>query len=144
MHYCLLPARVAASYKNDKRVICTLNGYAFHCACMPKKEGGHYINLGSVVMKKLKLKEGDRVNPMVKKDITSYQFDMPGAFKEVLASDNAANKIFHQLPPGNQRSLIFLVMQVKAVDNQIERALTIAGRLKYGLIIPRMILKKQG
>ncbi|MFN8889594.1 MAG: DUF1905 domain-containing protein [Cyclobacteriaceae bacterium] len=145
MHYILLDAKAASQWvkENNKRVIGTINGKVdFHCGIMPKKEGGFYVNIGSTICKKLKLKEGDILSVTFKKDTSSYQFEMPEELSEVLATDRKANGLFHSLSEGNQRGLIYLVTQVKSTDKRIERALRIAEQLKIGVTSPRVVLKK--
>jgi uncharacterized protein YdeI (YjbR/CyaY-like superfamily) len=66
---------------------------------------------------------------------------MPEELKEVLDTDDEANKIFHTLTAGNQRGLIYLLSLVKSSDKKIERALKIAERIKLGITSPRLILK---
>lgn len=144
MHYILVDPKIVDLFnKNgDKRAICKLNEQLeFHCAFMPKKEGGHYINIGATICKKIHLKEGTSVKASFDFDNSDYQFAMPEEFSEVLSTDADANVIFHNLTEGNQRGLIYLVSQVKSSEKRIERALKIANRLKNGVTSPRIILK---
>jgi hypothetical protein len=58
MHYIMLDKKTIATITKggNKRAICALNEVVeFHCAIMPKKEGGHFINIGSTICRKLKL-----------------------------------------------------------------------------------------
>lgn len=127
----------------QKRVICKLNNEVeFHCAILSSKEESHYIYVGSAVMKKLSLKVGSTVSVELLTDTTPYQFEMPEELQEVLDTDGAANTIFHALTEGNQRGLIYLVQQVKSSEKKIERALTIAERIKVGITSPKVVLKK--
>jgi Bacteriocin-protection, YdeI or OmpD-Associated/Domain of unknown function (DUF1905) len=144
MHYIMLDRKtvLALTKNNNKRAICRLNEeLEFHCAIVPKKEGGHFINIGLTICKKLKIKEGSKVSAAFSFDKTEYQFKMPEELKEVLDTDQEANKIFHSLTKGNQRGVIYLVTQVKSGDKKIERALKIAERLKNGVTSPKVILK---
>ena len=144
MHYIMVDKEIVDTFKNigDKRALCRLNDQIeFHCAFMPKKEGGHFVNIGATICKKLKIKEGSTVKATFAADKTEYQFEMPEELNEVLNLDVDANNIFHSLTEGNQRGLIYLVTQVKSSDKKIERALKIADRLKNGIISPRTILK---
>jgi len=144
MHYIMLDKQTvdAFSKNGNKRILCTINDQVeFHCAIMPKKEGGHFINIGSTICKKLKIKEGSKVNAVFLVDNSEYQFEMPEELKEVLNTDPEADKIFHSLTAGNQRGLIYLVTQVKSSDKKIERALKIVERIKNGVTSPRIILK---
>ncbi|MDX1908263.1 MAG: YdeI/OmpD-associated family protein [Bacteroidia bacterium] len=144
MHYIVLDP-ITASYftaQETRRVVCRLNDQiTFHCAIMPKKEGGYFINIGSAICQKLNLQEGAEVTATFTADTSEYQFTMPDELKEVLNTDPEADAAFHRLTAGNQRGLIYLVTQVKSSSNRIERALRIAAQLKNGITSPRIILK---
>jgi hypothetical protein len=144
MHYLILDDKTVLELtKNDnKRVICKLNDKVeFQGAIMPKKEGGHFVNVGLTICKQLNIKEGSKVSATFSADKTAYQFEMPDELKEVLNTDPEADEIFHALTAGNKRGLIYLVSQVKCADKKIERALKIAERLKNGVTSPGIILK---
>lgn len=144
MHYVILDEGIVNKFVTDDnyRVICTANGTVeFHCAILRKKEEGHFINIGSAICKKLKVTEGSRVKLSFKKDNSSYQFEMPVEFAQVLKTDSPAKKVFDNLTDGNKRGLIYLITQVKSVDKRIERSLKIAEGLKAGITSPRVILK---
>ncbi|TVR79981.1 MAG: DUF1905 domain-containing protein [Chitinophagaceae bacterium] len=144
MHYILLDKKtvLALTKENNKRVICRLNDeMELHCAIISKKEGGHFISIGSATCKKLKIKEGSKVKATFTVDNSKYQFEMPEELKEVLNTDPEADKIFHSLTKGNQRGLIYLVLQVKSSDKRIEKALKITEKIKMGITSPKLILK---
>ena len=144
MHFIMLDDQTVQTLIKDgnNRVICKLeNAVEFHCAIMPKKEGGHFINIGLRICNQLKIREGSKVSATFLIDKTAYQFEMPEELKEVLDTDQEANQIFHSLTEGNQRGLIYLVSQVKSSNKKIERALKIAEKLKLGVTSPKIILK---
>ncbi len=144
MHYIFVDNNIIDTFRNigNKRAVCRLNDQIeFHCAFMPKKEGGHFVNIGATICKKLKIKEGSTVTAAFTADNTEYQFELPEELSEVLKLDIDANIIFQNLTEGNQRGLIYLVTQVKSSHKRIERALKIAERLKNGITSPRTILK---
>jgi Bacteriocin-protection, YdeI or OmpD-Associated/Domain of unknown function (DUF1905) len=144
MHYILLDDIIVASLtkQNNKRAICKINdSLEFHCAIMSKKEGGHFIVIGSKICKQLKIKQGSEVTATFRIDETDYQFEMPEELRAVLESDESAHKIFHALTEGNQRSLMYLVSLVKSSDKRIERALKIAEQIKLGVTSARLIFK---
>lgn len=144
MHYIMVDQKTIATIipNTNTRAICTLNNSVeFHCAIMPKKEGGYFINIGSSICKKLILQQGDTVTATFVVDTTEYQFEMPYELQEVLDTDNEANQIFQSLKKGNQRGLIYLVTQVKSSDKKIERCLKIAEQIKRGVTSPKIILK---
>jgi hypothetical protein len=141
MHYILVDTAVVDQI-GDTRALCKLNdAVEFHCALMPKKEGGHYVNIGRSICKQLHLTEGDTVTATFRADHSPYQFNMPEELMAVLSLDKLAHQKFIGLTPGNQRGLIYLVTQVKSSDKRIERALKIADRLKSGVTSPRTRLK---
>jgi hypothetical protein len=144
VHYIRVDSDIVDAFinKGTKRAICTLNMQVeFHCAFMPRKEGGHFVHIGTAICRKLKLKEGSAVKATFHADDSEYKFEMPEELSAVLNSDTDANHIFHHLTEGHQRGLIYLVTQVKSSDKRIERALKIAERLKIGHTSPRTILK---
>lgn len=144
MHYFMVDKKTVEKFakSGDQRVICTLNNtIKFHCALMPKKEGGLFVNVGSKIRNKLKLNVGDMVTATFSVDDSTFQFESPKELMEVLRTDPKAEKVFKTLTDGNKRGLIYLVTQVKSADKRIERSLKIAERLKLGIKSPREILK---
>jgi hypothetical protein len=144
MHFVLISTDLVTPFteKGIKRVICRLNeSLDFHCAFMPKKEGGYFINIGSTICKKLDLKIGDELSLIFKEDTTDYQFEMPEEFTEVLSQDPDACVIFEGLTDGNKRGLIYLITMVKSSEKRIERALKIVEKLKMGITKPQLIMK---
>jgi ABC-type lipoprotein release transport system permease subunit len=144
MHYIMINDDLTTPFlsKNIKRVVCKINdSLDFHCAFMPKKEGGFYINIGSSICNKLNLKLGDSVTLSFREDTTEYQFEMPEELTEVFYQDPDAFTIFDSLTDGNKRSLIYLVNAVKSSEKRIERALKIVEKLKMGITKPQLIMK---
>jgi hypothetical protein len=144
MHYVLISEAYVPNFISNgtKRAICTINNSVdFHCAFMPKKEGGFFINIGSKICHQLNLKVGDEVDCVFKPDTTEFQFEMPEEFTEVLYQEPDALAIFDGLTDGNKRGLIYLVTTVKSSEKRIEKALKIVGKLKLGITSPRLILK---
>lgn len=144
MHYFMVDKKTVDKFIKikSKRVICTLNGAVqFHCAFMPKKEGGHFVNVGSKIRNQLKLSVGDTIAATFVEDNSAIQFEVPKELMEVLKTDPKANAMFSGLTDGNKRGLAYLVAQVKSTDKRIERSLKIAERLKLGIKSPREILK---
>jgi hypothetical protein len=143
MHYVMVDEKIADSFlsKGTKRALCLIENTTFHCAFMPKKEGGYFINLGSTVCKKLNLKEGDEIVLTFKEDNSELQFEMPEEFSEVLYQDPDADAVFQGLTDGNKRGLIYVITLVKSSEKRIERALKVADKMKIGVTSPRLILK---
>jgi Bacteriocin-protection, YdeI or OmpD-Associated/Domain of unknown function (DUF1905) len=143
MHYIMVDENVAKSFitKGSNRALCLIEDINFHCAFMPKKEGGFFINLGSAICNKLNLKEGDEITLFFEEDNTEFQFEMPEEFLEVLYQDPDADAVFQSLTDGNKRGLIYVITLVKSSEKRIERALKVAEKLKIGVTSPRLILK---
>jgi Bacteriocin-protection, YdeI or OmpD-Associated/Domain of unknown function (DUF1905) len=144
MHYVMVNDEMLTPFlsKKIKRVVCKINdSLDFHCAFMPKKEGGFYINIGSSVCNALNLKLGDDITLSFSEDTSEYQFDMPEELTEVFYQDPDAFAIFDRLTDGNKRSLIYLVNAVKSSEKRIERALRIVEKLKIGITKPQLIMK---
>lgn len=143
MHYIMVDEKIVKSFiaQGSKRALCSIENTTFHCAFMPKKEGGHFINLGTTICTQLKLKEGDEITISFQKDDSEFQFEMPEEFSEVLYQDPDADAVFQGLTDGNKRGLIYVITLVKSSEKRIERALKIAEKLKIGIISPRLVLK---
>lgn len=144
MHYILIPDDIANRIcKNgNTRAICKLNETeTFHCALLPKKEGGFFVNVGSKICKQLKIGVGSEVEASFEIDESENQFAVPEEWTAVLATDEDAKQIFERLSPGNKRGLLYLVDQVKSTEKRVERALKIAEKLKMGITSQRIILK---
>jgi Bacteriocin-protection, YdeI or OmpD-Associated/Domain of unknown function (DUF1905) len=142
-YFVSVPTNVVTTFleKGTRRAICIINGQVeWHCAFMPKKEGGYFVTIGSKICKQLNLKLGDDISLNFKEDTTDYQFDMPEEFSEVLYQDADAFSIFEDLTDGNKRGLIYLVTAVKSSDKRIKRALKIVEKLKLGITSPRKVL----
>ncbi len=114
----------------------------FHCGLMVKKDGSSFINLGSSILKKLKLKEGDNITLSFQPDHSDYQFEMPEEFAAVLQSDPEASLCFHELSPGNQRGILYLINKLKSEDKRIALSLRIATKIKSGITKPSLLIKK--
>ena len=55
---------------------------------------------------------------------------MPDELCEMLAQEDNADLYFHKLTPGKQRTLIYLVFNLKSTDARIIKALVIIEHLK--------------
>lgn len=132
-YHIKVPKAIAAHFleMGDKRVVCRLNDtMEFQCAIMPAGEGVYFININKKIRDQLKLKEGSKLVVHLEKDNSEYGLPFPEELKELLDQDKEGNKLFHALPPGKQRNLIYAVAQVKNADLRIHRAMVVIGHLK--------------
>lgn len=128
-----IPVEVSTFFlkKNNKRVICKLNDeIEFHCALMSKGDGTYFINVNKEIRTKLKLEPGTKVTAELQADESKYGMPMPEELKELLLIDDEGSEHFHQLTPGKQRSLIYIVSKPKNSDTRINKALVIVDYLK--------------
>ncbi|MGB0390867.1 MAG: YdeI/OmpD-associated family protein [Salibacteraceae bacterium] len=88
-----------------------------------------YLVVNSEIRKALKLSVGESVNVLIEEEKSEYGMPMPEEFALMLAEDEIGNKLFHELTPGKQRSLIYMVSKVKNVDAKIRKALAIVEHL---------------
>lgn len=139
----LVPSDIAEKFVEGKnrRVICTINGeVTLHCALMPNKETW-FIMLNKSIQKKLKTPLNSEIQVRIIRDESEYGMPMPDEFREVLDQDQEADKYFHMLTPGKQRTLIYIVSTVKNAESRIRKSLAIAdhltankGRIEYRLL----------
>ncbi len=128
-----IPEKAVADFlgKEHKRVVCRLNdSYEFQCALMPMGEGQYFINVNATIRKKLNLREGDEVWTEIKPDESIYGLPMPIELEEVLKLDPDGDRIFHELTPGKQRTLLHLVGLPKSSEIRIKKAMVVVQYLK--------------
>lgn len=117
--------------KRYKRVVCTVNeAIDFQCALMPSGTGQYIITMNKQKRDVAGVAVGDTVHVRLDLDNSKYGLPMPEEFKAVLDQDPEADRLFHALTPGKQRSLLYLANQKTDVDLRIHRALVIAEHLK--------------
>lgn len=130
LHF-LVPPEIAKQFVTgkDRRVICTVNdNVTLHCALMPNKETW-FVMLNKEVVNKLGCKVGDQLLLSMVKDESEYGMPMPEELREVFGMDDVADRYFHKLTPGKQRSLIYIISKVKNSDSRIRKSLAIADHL---------------
>jgi hypothetical protein len=114
----------------DKRVVCTVNGtIKYHCAIHGDGEGGFRIMLNKERCKKLGLVRGETINVELEKDRSEYGVPMSEELREVLDQNPEADKVFHSLTKGRQRTLIYWSDNVKSSDIKIRRAIVMTDHL---------------
>ena len=144
MAYIIIPDQAANRMiqAGHKRVICKIDqSFEFHCAIQRMRGEIYYIGMGKKILKKGNLVPGQEIEVELLPDLTKYQSEMPEELDEVLKSDFEGFEKFHQLTPGKQRTIIYLVTGVKSPDKRIERALKIIDNIKMGIINTRDLLK---
>lgn len=115
----------------DKRVVCTIEGLPpFHCALQPRRNAGYFIHCHKERRKALGLEPGTEVTVRLEPDTSKYGMPMPEEFAELLNQDPAADRYFHDLTPGRQRTLLYMIAKPKRSDTRLRKAVAIAEYLK--------------
>lgn len=116
----------------SRRAVCTLNeeeSLTFHCALMPHADE-FFIMVNKKIRTTLGIDEGDVVRVFLEKDTSKYGMPMPAEFEEVLKQDPEGDRVFHELTPGKQRSILYYVGKIKDIDKRIHTALIYVEHLK--------------
>lgn len=127
-----VPNKIAIPLINgdNRRVICIINGEKeISSGLMPFGEYW-YLLVNQSLKKELHLEIGDTVSLELKKDESPYGMPMPEELATVLEQDAEGNAQFHNLTPGKQRNLIYLVSNVKNVESRLNKAFAIVDHLK--------------
>ncbi len=130
LHF-LVPHDIAVKFATgkDRRVVCTINDLVtLHCAIMPNKDTW-FVMLNKDVTRRLQCSVGDELRLVMYKDKSEYGMPMPEEFREMLDQDPDADRYFHKLTPGKQRSLLYIISKVKNTDSRIRKSLAIADHL---------------
>ncbi len=132
-HFLIVEHSTVAKFKfedNYKRVICSINGdTGFQCALLPWGDR-FYIIVNKKRRDAIGIVEGDTVDVELTKDESKYGLPVPEELVEVLKQDNEGDKLFHALSAGKQRSLIYLINNIKDIDRRIHTALIVLEHLK--------------
>lgn len=132
-HFIDIPAKIGKKFEKkdgSRRVVCTINdAETFQCALLPS-DGDFVIVVNKTKRDKLKIVAGDKITVDLKSDESQYGLPMPAELREVLNQDPDADKLFHSLTAGKQRSLLYLIGKVKDIDRRIHTALICMEHLK--------------
>ena len=132
-HFALfIPKRkVELLLTGDKRIVCEFeNGLKTYSALLSNGKGDFFININKEVRKKLGVNAGSKVKIKITKDQSEYGMPMPEELGEILYQDVEFHHVFHQLTPGKQRNLIYIVAKPKGSDTRLRKALAICDYLK--------------
>lgn len=114
-----------------KRVVCVLNGEDPHqCALTPIGDGVYVIKVKQGRVKKLGLAEGKKVQVELYPDDSKYGLPMPEEMAALLSEDTGGDRLFHALPAGKLRTMLYVIGQGNNSDNRLWRAVQIIEHLK--------------
>jgi hypothetical protein len=113
------------------RVRCRLEEtLEYPCALLHAGDGGYLITVNKTIRGRLGRDIGEEVHVALHTDTSRYGLPMPEELRELLRQDPAGSKAFHALTPGKQRTLLYIVGNVKSMDKRIGRALAVVNHLK--------------
>lgn len=127
-----VPDEIAAVLMDDthRRVLVWIADVGpYHMALMKAKECW-YILINQELRKKHSLDLDTPVSLRMERDYSEFGHEVPEEFQVLLDQDEEGNSHFRKLTPGKQRSLIYLVIQVKNPDSRMKRSLAILHHLK--------------
>ena len=101
----------------------------YHMALMKAKECW-YILINQDLRKKHSLDLETLAFLTMERDHSEFGHEVPEEFEVLLDQDEEGNTFFRKLTPGKQRSLIYLVTQVKNPDSRMKRSLAILHHIK--------------
>lgn len=128
-----VPKTAAAALKQGeaRRVICTLNGSErYQCAILYYEPGLPVVSVNKKVRDALGVTFGEKVEVELQQDTSEYGLPIPSELKEVFRQDPEGKKLFHALTPGKQRTLLYIVGNVKDSGKKVFRSLGILRHLK--------------
>lgn len=146
-HFLVVTKEIVARFGFEgkfKRVVCTINGgESFQCALLPSGDK-FYIIVNKTKRDALGVVAGSRVDVLLERDESKYGLPMPDEFAEVLKQDAEGDRLFDGLTAGKQRSLLYLIGNIKDIDKRIHQALLILEHLKEndGKIIDKVLYEK--
>ncbi len=131
--FLVIEPKIAKKFPTDgksRRVVCQINdGEPFQCAILPWGEI-FYIIVNKKRRDAIGINVGDTVNVVLTEDDSKYGLPMPDEFREVLNQDPDGDKLFHSLTAGKQRSILYLLGNIKNIDDRIYQALIIVDHIK--------------
>lgn len=132
-HFIDVPGKIGKKFEKkdgSRRVVCTINGSeTFQCALLPA-DADFVIVVNKTKRDRLKIVADDKIAVELRADESKYGLPMPEELREVLNQDPEADKLFHSLTPGKQRSVLYLVGKIKDIDRRIHAALVFVGHIK--------------
>ncbi|WP_460542863.1 YdeI/OmpD-associated family protein [Echinicola sediminis] len=115
--------------KENRRVVCHIENIRFQAALM-KSKAYWFILINQKIRDQLGLTEGDTATLHLEKDHSEFGHKMPEELQVLLDQDDEGNELFRALTMGKQRSLVYIVTQVKNTNRRLNKALAIVDHLK--------------
>ncbi|MEM6816586.1 MAG: DUF1905 domain-containing protein [Bacteroidota bacterium] len=110
--------------KRHTRLVCTIDSKAsFSCGLNHLGDGNYFIIVASKHLKKLGKEVGAKVSFDIMEDPNPLGVEMPEILDALLSQDEEAKQTFETMTDGKKRSLIYTILKVKDIDEQVHTAL---------------------
>ena len=132
-YHVKIPHEMAQTIRKLKipRLMCSLNGgEAFHASLIPEGDNHYFIKVNQQLRKRSSLEIGSDVLVQLTEDQSKYGLPIPEEFTEILNQDPEGERLFHNLTPGKQRSLLYIIGKPKSSDKKIEKGIIVINHLK--------------
>ena len=132
-HHFVIPEAVTAQLTthDNRRVFVKINDQLeIRSSLMPINGTESFVLINKAIKTKMGLSTGDEAVLVIRKDDSTYGMEMPEELQVLMDQEPACDALFHQLTPGKQRSLIYLVSKVKNPNSRLNKALAIVHHLK--------------
>lgn len=114
-----------------KRFLCQINqGEKFHTSLMPAGNDIYFIKINKELRVHHKLGLGASADIALFTDSSAYGMPLPEELGELFLHDPEGDFYFHQLTPGKQRSLLYIIGKPKTSDKRIEKSVIILDHLR--------------
>jgi hypothetical protein len=115
----------------EKRILCQIDDHKpFHAGLISNGKGQYFIIINKNKIKKYKLQPGKPCTVLITKDESQYGMNLPEEMAELFNQDPEGSDYFHNLTPGKQRGLLYIVDKVKSPRIRLIKALIIMEHLK--------------
>lgn len=117
--------------ENANRIICHINGQGhINRSLLPDGHGNYLILTNDAIRQRFGLKAGDRVSLEILPDNSTYGIPLPQEAAELWDLDAEAFDLFHQLSPGKQRGLLYVIDKLKGLEARAKKTVQIHDYLK--------------
>lgn len=128
-----VPDEIAEAFSKGehKRMLATYNdAHTASCAFMAGAKEGHWLMINKEIRKKFRIDVGDEIHVTLKPDTSKYGMPLPPEMEELLLQDEIGNHYFHELTPGKQRSLLYIIGKPKGSETRLKKAVAIMEYIK--------------
>ena len=112
----------------SQRIVVELAGLdPWHAAITSDGQGGHYIIFNKERSKQLRKQGADdqHLHMTLTPDTSRYGAPMPAELEELLKQDPLGDQYFHELTPGRQRNIIYMLAKYKAESTRMRKSVAV-------------------